>query len=64
MRLHIWKKNIFKEYVDTLYNLRLQYSKSEPLNYIAKILLNSLYGRFGMIDSFPTIEIINEHSKF
>jgi DNA polymerase type B, organellar and viral len=58
------RKNIFKDYVTKLYNLRLQYPKSNPLNLIAKLLLNSLYGRFGMIDSFSTIEIINEHSKF
>jgi len=54
------RKNIFKEYVDTLYNLRLQYSKSDPLNYIAKILLNSLYGRFGMDDNFSEISIIHK----
>ena len=39
---------VFKTYVELLYGLRTQYNKSEPLNYIAKILLNSLYGRFGM----------------
>jgi hypothetical protein len=38
----------FKMYVEFLYSLRKQYSKSHPLNLIAKILLNSLYGRFGM----------------
>jgi hypothetical protein len=43
-----------------LYNLRLQYDKSNPLNFIAKILLNSLYGRFGMDDNFPEINIIHK----
>ena len=57
------RKNIFKSYVETLYNLRLNYPKSNPLNLIAKLLLNSLYGRFGMIDTFPTINII-EMSDF
>src|SRR6267378_4001226 len=38
------KENIFKEYVDNLYELRLKYNKSDPLNFIAKLLLNSLYG--------------------
>jgi DNA polymerase elongation subunit (family B) len=37
----------------------LQYPKSNPLNLIAKLLLNSLYGRFGMIDSFPNIDIMD-----
>jgi hypothetical protein len=54
------KENIFKEYVDFLYNLRSQYPKSNPLNYIAKILLNSLYGRFGMDDNFTNINIIHK----
>lgn len=54
------KANIFKDYVDFLYNLRSQYPKSDPLNYIAKILLNSLYGRFGMDDNFAEINVIHK----
>lgn len=42
------KKDIFSSYVSNLYKLRLEYPKGHPLNYIAKLLLNSLYGRFGM----------------
>lgn len=38
------KAIIFKEYVENIYNLRLQYPKTDPMNYIAKLLLNSLYG--------------------
>jgi hypothetical protein len=30
------------------------------MNFIAKILLNSLYGRFGMDDNFANINIIHE----
>jgi len=60
------RKNIFKDYVDTLYQLRSQYPRSHPLNYIAKLLMNSLYGKFGMNDSFPIIEILTkkEFNKF
>jgi DNA polymerase elongation subunit (family B) len=54
------KDYIFKDYVNDLYNLRLTYDKSNPLNYTAKILLNSLYGRFGMNDSFNILEIVGE----
>jgi len=54
------RKNIFKDYVDFLYNFRLNYPKSDPLNYIAKILLNSLYGRFGMDDNFSGINVIHK----
>jgi hypothetical protein len=43
-----------------LYDLRSQYDKSNPLNFIAKILLNSLYGRFGMDDNFANINIIHK----
>jgi hypothetical protein len=58
------RKNIFKGYVGALYKLRLQYSKSNPLNFIAKLLLNSLYGRFGMIDSFLDIRIFDSFKSF
>jgi DNA polymerase type B, organellar and viral len=51
---------IFKDYVDFLYNLRLNYPKSDPMNFIAKILLNSLYGRFGMRDDFDSINVIHK----
>jgi DNA polymerase type B, organellar and viral len=46
------KGNIFKDYINDLYNLRLQFSKSHPMNFIAKLLMNSLYGRFGMNQNF------------
>jgi hypothetical protein len=54
------KGNIFQKYVDTLYNLRLQYPKTDPINYLAKITLNSVFGKFGMDDSFPDITIFNQ----
>jgi len=54
------RKIIFKSYVDNLYSLRQQFPKTNPLNYIAKILLNSLYGRFGMDDNFTEVNIIHK----
>jgi DNA polymerase type B, organellar and viral len=51
---------IFKDYVDFLYILRSQYDKSNPMNFIAKILMNSLYGRFGMDDNFSEINVIHK----
>jgi len=56
------KSYVFKDFVDNLYNLRLTYPKSDPMNYIAKILMNSLYGRFGMDDNFSTFEIFDQPS--
>jgi DNA polymerase elongation subunit (family B) len=47
-----------------MYNLRLQYPKSNPMNLIAKMLLNSPYGRFGMNDSFPSIEMVKTKEVF
>lgn len=38
----------FNDYVDTLYQLRLEYKASnDPREHIIKIMLNSLYGKFG-----------------
>jgi len=54
------KENIFKNYVDLLHNLRKTYPKTDPMNFIAKILLNSLYGRFGMDDNFANINVIHK----
>jgi hypothetical protein len=58
------RKNIFKGYVGILYRFRLQYSKSNPLNLIAKLLLNSLYGRFGMIENFLSIKVFDDFTLF
>jgi len=42
------KGNIFDDYVNKLYNLRMEFEKGHPMNLIAKLLMNSLYGKFGM----------------
>jgi len=34
------KGYIFKEYVEKMYNLRLEYAKNHPMNLIAKLLIN------------------------
>ena len=39
---------IFKEYVDELYKIKERNDKNSPLYAISKLLLNSLFGRFGM----------------
>jgi len=50
---------IFKEYVETMYELRMQYEKGHPMNYIAKLLMNSLYGKFGMNSQSSTVDLYN-----
>ena len=57
------KINIFKEYVETLYNLRLSYPKSDPMNLIAKLLMNSLYGKFGMKSESNTIDVFDSRNS-
>ena len=57
------KGNIFKEYVTKMYNLRLQFEKSHPMNLTAKLLLNSLYGKFGMRDASTIVEIFDSSSE-
>jgi len=54
------KDYIFKDYINDLYNIRLNYPKSDPMNLTAKLLLNSLYGRFGMHNNFNTLEFVNQ----
>ena len=50
---------LFKEYIKQLYDFRLTYDKSHPMNLIAKLLMNSLYGRFGMDFSLENTNIVN-----
>lgn len=42
------KKYLFKEYVDDLYSIRESSPKNSVSNILAKLLMNSLYGRFGL----------------
>jgi len=49
---------VFKDFITDLYQLRTNYDKSDPMNYIAKIIMNSLYGRFGMDDNFINTTIV------
>lgn len=51
--------DIFSAYINKLYELRLQYPKGHPMNDIAKLLMNSLYGKFGMKTDITRCEIFN-----
>ena len=58
------KKIIFRNYIEQLYeikeNLSRNNDKSNPMYMISKLLMNSLYGRFGMNTNFPKHAIVNE----
>ena len=57
------KGYIFKEYVNKMYNLRLEFEKGHAMNLIAKLLMNSLYGKFGMNLDSTTIEMFDTSSE-
>lgn len=54
------QKKIFVNIITTLYTLRNQYSKNSPSNTILKLLMNSLYGRFGMKPILPVTQIVDK----
>ena len=65
------KEDIFSKFVDDLYNLRLKYPKGDPMNYTCKLIMNYLYGRFGMkpitsqqefVDKEKFLELSQEHT--
>ena len=51
--------DLFSKYVTKMYNLRMEYDKNHPMNFIAKLLMNSLYGKFGMKLEKTTVDIFN-----
>ena len=59
------KENIFSEYVNTLYPIKCNTPKEEPMYHITKLLLNSLYGRFGMnLNIFYSQQVILDKDQF
>ncbi|MEM5783355.1 MAG: DNA polymerase [Candidatus Aenigmatarchaeota archaeon] len=44
-------KQIFTDFVNTLYNLRLEYKKAgnTAMSYLSKLFLNSVYGKYGQL---------------
>lgn len=52
--------DVFGEYVDKIYEFRLKNpNKKTPLNVTGKILLNGLYGKFGIRMENESIKIVN-----
>lgn len=59
---YLWfSKSIFNEFVNNIYNMRNTYPKSDPMNLICKLILNSLYGRFAMKPIISTCELIDRY---
>jgi DNA polymerase elongation subunit (family B) len=53
------RKNIFKEYIDLLYEMKANSSKGSADYIIYKLLQNSLYGRYGMNPSMEVHKIVD-----
>jgi len=51
--------DLFSGYINRMYELRLQYPKGDAMNFIAKLLMNSLYGRFAMKLERKSVSIYN-----
>jgi len=58
------EKVLFKDYITDLYEIKEKLSaandKGNPMYLISKLLMNSLYGRFGMSTDFPTHKVITD----
>ena len=56
---------IFKNYIDKLYEIKVNSQPNTPHYTISKLLMNSLYGRFAMDPHLLSHQIVNEidHSK-
>lgn len=53
--------NIFKEYILDLYRIKESHKPSDAMYLISKLLMNSLYGKFGMEPNMPIHHIINNN---
>lgn len=56
------KADIFSGFVDSLYTLRKSYPKTDPMNLTCKLIMNSLYGRFGMAPILNKQEFVSIES--
>ena len=54
---------IFNDYVNRMFELRSKYPKGDPMNQIAKLLNNSLYGKFGMRDEITRAEVFTINNQ-
>lgn len=51
------KKVIYSQSISIeMYKIKLTYPKGDPMNYIAKLFINSLYGNFGMKSELTKID--------
>lgn len=54
------KKNIFKSYIEDLYLMKASSNSDDPKYFIAKLLMNSIYGRFGLNPDEKEVVIVSD----
>lgn len=52
-------KNIFKDYINVMFKIKQSIDKSNPMYLISKLLMNSLYGRFGLKQEISNYSYLN-----
>jgi hypothetical protein len=59
---YVWIHSVylFREFVDYYYKLRMA-NRDNAMNYVAKILLNSLYGKFGQKENKSVLRRLDYH---
>lgn len=55
--------DIFSKFITTMYELRQDFPKGHPLNLTAKLMMNSLYGKFGMRNEFNRVDIYSINTQ-
>jgi uncharacterized protein YprB with RNaseH-like and TPR domain len=56
----VFKTNdLFSDFVNDLYKIKENTPKSDPMYLISKLILNSLYGKFGINPHLPTYDFIS-----
>jgi len=57
--------NPFRGYVDTLYSLRMQHKQNkDPREHVVKLMLNSLYGKFGEDPDGDGLRVLTPGERF
>nr|YP_009710567.1 DNA polymerase type B [Amanita pseudoporphyria]QFZ98516.1 DNA polymerase type B [Amanita pseudoporphyria] len=54
-------ENIFYDYINSLFEIKKSVNKNDPMYLISKILMNSLYGRFGLKPALSQFSMVDTH---
>jgi DNA polymerase type B, organellar and viral len=54
--------NLFENYIDDLFQIKLDSTKGTPMYTISKLLMNSLYGKFGIHQELPNYQVLSNET--